>query len=120
MRKVQEQAAHEALDRHADAGRRLRGSTSPADLIAMQAELMRSDFEGALRYWQGLTAASLEMQTELVSCTTQLVDSDAVMEGSAAVKAMPYEMPGLRALFNMVPHFINAAGGGLQTRSETS
>lgn len=77
MRKIQEQAAQEASQRHAAVGERLRGC-QPADLLAMQAELMRHEVEGVTRYWQQLTAAAVEMNTELLGCAAHLVNTEDV------------------------------------------
>ncbi len=64
----------------------------------MQSDLLRFDFDAAVRYWQELAAAALEMQTEIMGCTTHLLNSDTVLEGSAALAA-PFRLPGLEAFF---------------------
>lgn len=74
MRKVQEQAAHDAAQRHALAAHKLQQPCDAAELLAIQSELMSFDVDGATRYWQQLSAAALEMQTEVMGCCTKLAD----------------------------------------------
>ncbi|MBC5763936.1 phasin family protein [Ramlibacter albus] len=80
IRKVQEQAAHQAQVRHAAAAEKLRRPVKPAELFALQADLARFDMEAALRYWQSLAAAAVEMQTDVAGCCTHLVDAGKVLE----------------------------------------
>jgi hypothetical protein len=88
MRKVQEQAAHEAAQRHARAADRLRSPCQPTDLMAIQSDLLGFDVQGASRYWRDLAAAAMEMQTELAGCAGRLVDSSAVLEAASALDAV--------------------------------
>ena len=98
MRKIQEEAARETSQKHAAAAQRLRNDCSPAEMMAVQSDLLRFDFDAAVRYWQELVAAALEMQTEIMGCTTHLLNSDSVLQGSAALAA-PFRLPGLEAFF---------------------
>lgn len=84
MRGIQEQAAREATQRHAAAAERLRRAGTPAELFALQGELVRSNVESATRYWQELAGAALEMNTELAGCTAQLVDTEDVLAATSA------------------------------------
>lgn len=79
MRRIQEDAAHAAAERHAAAAEKMRKPSSPADLALVQAETMREDLESAARCWRDLADAALEMNSELLSCATQLVNSEDVM-----------------------------------------
>jgi len=85
MRKIQEQAAHQAGVRHRAAAEKLRKGCAPAQMLEIQSELLRFDVEAASRDWQQLGAAAMEMQTELLGCTAHLADSDAVLETASAV-----------------------------------
>jgi hypothetical protein len=78
MRKVQEQTAHHAAERHAAVVEKLRAQCQPAELVALHTQLLRDDFEDATRYWQQLAAAAFEMNSELLGCATHLVDTDDV------------------------------------------
>lgn len=85
MRKVQEQAAHAAAERHAAAADRLKGGCAPADLLAVQSDLVTFDLQGATRYWQQLGCAALEMQTRVLGCCGHWLDSDVMLETAAAI-----------------------------------
>lgn len=85
MRKVQEQAAHAAAQRHAAVTEKLKNRFGPSDLLAVQAELMQFDFDAATRYWQQLGAAAMEMQTRMLGCVNHLVGSDALLEAASAI-----------------------------------
>jgi hypothetical protein len=79
MRKVQEQAAHDAAQRHAFAVQKLQQPCGAAELLAIQSELLSFDVDGATRYWQQLGAAALEMQTEVLGCCTKLANTDGIL-----------------------------------------
>jgi len=72
MRHIQEKAAHEALMHYTKAAQQLRDAKDPAQLLEIQAELMRFDLEGATRYWQQIGAAAVDMQNELANRFGQL------------------------------------------------
>jgi hypothetical protein len=121
MRKIQEEAAHQASLRHSEAAQKLRGSCQPADLMAVQSELLRFDIDAAGRYWQQLAAAAFEMQTEIVGCASHLIDSEAMLEGSsAALDAMQLKIPGLDAFLAASQATAKARGNGYQPHAEAS
>lgn len=120
MRKIQEEAAHEASQRHAEAAQKLRGNCHPADLMAIQSELLRFDFDAAGRYWQQLAAAALEMQTEIMECTSHLIDSEMVLEGSSALDAMQLRIPGLDTFLAASQAMARSRGNSYQARAEAS
>jgi phasin family protein len=76
LRRLQDEATRQAAARHAEAARKLGTSPAPADLIATQSQLLRDDIEDATRYWQQVAATAFEMNSELLGCATQLVDTD--------------------------------------------
>jgi hypothetical protein len=84
MRRVQEQAAHAAAERHAAVAEKLRQPAAPADVALAQVELLRDDIACAARYWQDLAAAMLEMNSQLLNCAAQLVDTEDVMAATSA------------------------------------
>jgi hypothetical protein len=120
MRKIQEETAHEASQRHAEAAQKLSGNCQPADLMAVQSELLRFDFDAAGRYWQQLAAAALEMQTEIMGCASHLIDSETVLEGSSAVDAMQFKIPGLDTFLAVSQAMAKPRGNGYQPRAEAS
>ena len=56
-----------------------RGFEAMRRMALVQAETMREDLESAARCWRDLADAALEMNSELLSCATQLVNSEDVM-----------------------------------------
>ncbi|WP_341910884.1 phasin family protein [Polaromonas sp. YR568] len=85
MRAIQHQAAHEAAVRHQAAAQKLRESHEPAELVAIQSDLLRYDLQGATEYWQQITAAALQSQVEMMASATHLLNSD---KGGALKSAM--------------------------------
>ena len=85
MRKVQEQAAHAAAQRHAKVTERLQRRCGPEEILALQTELLQFDVEGATRYWQQLGAAAMEMQTRVLACLNHLVESEALLQAASAI-----------------------------------
>jgi hypothetical protein len=118
--KIQQQAAHAALERHAAAVHDLASGSDLGRVMATQAKLFNSDLAASMRYWEDLATASMEMHTELAGCAAHLVDSETVLEGSAAASALPFTVPGLDAFFRMSPPFLNALGKGYQPHAEAS
>ena len=77
MRKIQQDAAHQASVYHADAAQKMRASScQPADLLAIQSELMRIDMQGAGQYWQQIASAALQTQIEMMSSVGRIFDSE--------------------------------------------
>lgn len=88
MRKIQLDAAHQALQQHRSAAARLRGPCDAAQLAQIQATLFNSDLEGSLQYWQQLGSAAMEMQSRMLACVNHLVESDTLLEAAAAVESL--------------------------------
>lgn len=66
IRKIQQRTAHQALAHYEAAAERLSGPCNPVDVLMVQAELLRFDFDEAARYWQQLGQATMEMQHMLL------------------------------------------------------
>lgn len=86
MRRIQEQAAHQALVRHGAVAEKLRSPLQPLELFALQANLARVDLDAAARYWQDLAAAALEMQTEMAGSCAHLISADAMLQGAHSLE----------------------------------
>jgi hypothetical protein len=84
MRRIQEEAAHEAAERHAAAAEKMRKPSSPSDLALVQAETVRDDLASAARCWRDLADAALEMNSELLNCATQLMNADDLLAATSA------------------------------------
>jgi hypothetical protein len=85
IRRIQEQAAHAAAERHAVAAEQMRSRASPADLAMLQAEVLGQDLASAARYWQELADATLEMNTEVLNSAVQLVNAEDVLAAASAL-----------------------------------
>ncbi|MDI1239773.1 MAG: phasin family protein [Polaromonas sp.] len=85
MRAIQHQAAHEASLRHQAAAQKLHDHCEPADLLAIQSDLLRFDLLGATQYWQQITATALQSQVEMMANATHLLDNE---QGGALKSAM--------------------------------
>jgi phasin family protein len=93
LRHIQEQAAHDALTHYSNAAKRLREARDPAQLLEIQADLMRFDVDGATRYWQQIGAVAVDMQNELIGRFDHLVEDGGLPPAAASVD-------GMRALAN--------------------
>jgi hypothetical protein len=83
MRRIQEKAAHEALQHYSSAAHRLEGRCAPLDVLSVQMDLARFDAGAATAYWQQLAMAALQMQARVAACGCELVDADKVLEACA-------------------------------------
>ena len=79
MRRIQEEAARAAAERHATVAEKMRKAGTPADLALLQADAVREDLASAALCWRDLADAALEMNSELLSCATQLVNAEDAM-----------------------------------------
>jgi hypothetical protein len=104
IRKIQEQAAHQAGARHEAAAEKLKAGCSPNDVLAIQSDLLRFDVDAATRYWQELGAAAMEMQTEMLGCATHMADAESLLEAASAVDHLDFAMPGLQNMFAPKPN----------------
>jgi hypothetical protein len=95
MRKIQEQAGNRVAMNHSAAREKMKHAREPAQLVAAQSELLGLDAESTARYWQELGAAALEMQTQMLSCCSHLVDSEAIHHATDAIKDLPAAFTGL-------------------------
>ncbi|WP_411881883.1 phasin family protein [Polaromonas sp. YR568] len=75
IRYIQQQAAQQATERHETVAQKLRENCTPAELLAMQADLLNFDFQGSAKYWQAIATAMLKTEMELMACATHIADS---------------------------------------------
>jgi hypothetical protein len=83
MRRIQEKAAHEALEQYSSAAQRLEGHCAPLDVLSVQMDLARFDAGAAAAYWQQLAMTALQMQARVAACGCELIDADKVLEACA-------------------------------------
>ena len=71
VRKLQQQAAHRASVQHQEMAERLREPCDFSELMAIQAELLRFNYQEAAQYWQQIATAALKAQADLVGSAGQ-------------------------------------------------
>lgn len=103
VRRVQQKTAHQALAHHQAIAEKLKEPCHPMDLVAMQADMVRFDLQGAAMYWQQVASAVFEMQRDLVGSATSAAQAEA--DQVAAGRSGQVPMPGMN------PFFFNVNGG---------
>lgn len=84
IRRVHECAVHAAVQDHAAVTAKFGGVRSPGELLAVQAELVQRDVQGAVRYWQELCEAMLEVQTHILGRCSPFMQNDVWLEAASA------------------------------------
>ena len=91
IRRMQQKTAHQALAHHQVLLEKLKEPCRPMDLMAIQAEMVRFDVQGAALYWQQLAGTLVAMQRELVVSATPTADSGAAgLQKTAAPGLSPF------------------------------
>lgn len=103
IRRVQQRTAHQALAHHQAIAEKLKEPCQAMDLLAMQAELVRFDMQGAALYWQQVASAFLGMQRELLGSAASVAQSEA--------DQMSAGVSGQGPIAGMNPFFFNVNGG---------
>lgn len=85
--KVQQQAAHQAAAHHESAAQRLRDPREPAELLAIESELLRFDMQGAAHYWQQISMTAWKTQLEMMGCASHLLAAGAGDSFKPAIEA---------------------------------
>lgn len=102
LRAIQQQTAHEASIRHAEAAKKLLAPCEPADMLAIQSELLRSDLQCAAQYWQQLAAAMLNAPIEMMASVSHTLDGEADGGVKAALKAFQAAIPPMANSFFVI------------------
>lgn len=110
MRRIQQKTAHQALSHHQAVAERLSEPCQPLELLALEADVLRFDLQGAAQYWQQLGVVMLEMQRELLAGVSASAQAEG--EDASAATAGFAPMPGL-------PPFFFGLNGG-QERARTA
>ncbi len=98
VRKIQQDIAHEASLRHADAAKKLFTPRDLSEVMPIQSELLRGDLQSASQYWQQLTSATLQAQREMMDSMNRMLDSDKGGGVKSALDAMQ-AVPALASSF---------------------
>ena len=108
MRQINDRAVQATLSRFTAAAEQLKTPREPLALVSVSTELMRLQIEGATSYWRDLSSAALEMQAQLLGCSSHLVENDAILQAAAAMEALP-----------AFPLFLQGLNTGTDTTAET-
>jgi hypothetical protein len=99
IRKVQQQTAHQAAQHYAAAAQRLREASQPADLLAVQSDLLRFDLQESSQYWQQFITAALQAQTEMMRTASHMFDNETGGGVKSALEAMQAAIPPIANSF---------------------
>lgn len=102
MRRIQAQAAHQALQRHQAAFDRLARGSAPDELARVQLDLWSQDSRACVHYWQALGHAMMEMNQGLFTRLCQW-GGPAAVEGARQVTDAASVMSGLGEPFAWHP-----------------
>jgi hypothetical protein len=99
LRKIQQDTAHQASTRYETLVQKLSAPCQPADLMALQSELLRVDLQSAGQYWQQLVAAGLQTQREMMGSMSHMLDSDKNGGVKSALQAIQTIIPPMASSF---------------------
>ncbi|MDB5869689.1 MAG: hypothetical protein JWP96_2021 [Polaromonas sp.] len=100
LRKIQQDASHQASVCCAEAAEKLSGPCQPAEILSIQTELMRNNMQGASQYWQQFTAVALQTQREMMSSMTHMLDNEKGGGGiKSALEAFQASIPPMATSF---------------------
>lgn len=99
LRKIQQEAAHEASVFHEETAQRLFGPCQPADLMAIQSELMRFTLQSAGKYWQQIAAKAMQNQVEMLRSVTHVLESEKDTGVKSPMEVFQSAMPPLASSF---------------------
>ena len=94
IRKVQQQAAHQAAAHHESAAQRLRNPRERGELLAIESDLLRFDMQEAAHYWQQISMAAWKTQLEMMGCASHLLAGGAGDSFKPAIEAWQNSLAG--------------------------
>lgn len=99
IRRIQQEAAHQASAHHAAATQQLRGPEQPADLMALLSTPLRVDMEGVEKYWKQLAAATVQAQTEMLNSMCHMFNNESSSNVNSMQEIMQAAMPPMASSF---------------------
>lgn len=112
LRKIQQETAHAASVRHGEAAHKLLSPSQPADLMAIQSELLHTNVQSATQYWQQLAAATMKAQKEMMTSMSHLLDSESDTRMVSALQVVEAAMPAMA----MANRFLVPSSSGARAR----
>lgn len=105
LRKIQQEAAHEASAFHRETAQKLCAPCQPSELMAIQSKLIRFTLESAHKYWQQMAARMMQTQVEMVASVTHVLESEKDMGMKSPLEVLQAAMPPMaQGLFPMTAH----------------
>lgn len=104
LRKVQQESAHEASIRHAEAAHKLFGPCQLTELLSIQTELLRANIQSATNYWQQLAVVALQTQREMMLSTSHLLENSSGSGMKSALEAFQATIPPMATSFFVHSH----------------
>ena len=99
LRKIQQDAAHLASVFHEETAQRLFVSCQPAELMAIQSELLRFTMQSAGRYWQKIAASAMQTQVEMIKSVTHVLKREKETGTKSPMEVLQSVMPPLASSF---------------------
>lgn len=99
LRKVQQEAAHEASVHHAEVAQKLLSPCQPSDVLALQTDLMRFNMQSATHYWQQMMVVALQTQREIMLGMGHLLDAETGSSMKSAMGAFQSIIPPMANSF---------------------
>lgn len=99
LRKIQQNAAHEASVFHEETAQRLFVSCQPAELMAIQSELLRFVVQSAGKYWQQVAANAMQTQVEMIKSVTHVLEREKDTGTKSPMEVLQSAMPPLASSF---------------------
>lgn len=99
LRRVQQEIAHEASVRHAEAAQKLASPCQPTDLLMVQTELVRANVQSLTHYWQELSMVALQMHREMMLSTTHMLENESGGGIKSALEAFQATVPPMPTSF---------------------
>lgn len=102
LRKIQQEAAHDASVFHAETGQKLFGLKEPAELLALQSELMRFALRSAGSYWQKIVANAMNTQVEMMASIGHVLQSEKEHGVKTPMEVFQAAIPPLANSFHVI------------------
>lgn len=99
LRKIQQDAAHQASLFHEQIAQKLFVPCQPAELMAIHSELLRFSLQSAGKYWQQIAARTMQTQVEMIRSVTQVLESEKDTGMKSPMEVLQSAMPPLASSF---------------------
>jgi Phasin protein len=102
LRKIQQEAAHDASVFHAETGERLFSLRDPGELMSIQSELMRFALSSASNYWRQIIANAMNTPVDMMACIGQVLQSEKEHGVKTPLEAFQSVIPPLANSFHVL------------------